>query len=385
MFAELTQRALDAQFDEFYDEQGGFTKKRIKTREYWYYKRSEGGRRKYSYVGPVGDKEVSSRVRQFESIKADFRQRRDLVRALMAIGLPAPDPIAGSVIEALWKGGFFRLRGVLIGTLAYQCYAGILGVKLPGASLRTSDADLAQFYDISHMVKDSIPPILDVLHEVDPTFGPVPSLSRSHTTRYRTKLGYLVEFLTPNRGSDAHQSQPADMPALGGASAQPVRYLDYLIHDTVWAVVLHKGGIPIRVPTPVRYAIHKLIIATQRKIDPAKSNKDIAQAENIIRACLPNRSYELYEAWVEACDRGPTWRQLLKKGRSMLGESLRNDFIFCLETHGWNEENLAKKQPKKVLAPKKDAKKTPAKQRAQSNLRGKVGRKRPVSRKTTDK
>jgi len=364
MFAELTQRALDSQFDELYDERGRFFKRRIKTREYWYYSRSVRGKKQTSYVGPVGDKDISKRVRQFSSIKSDFRQRRDLVRALMAVGLPAPDPMAGAVLEALWKGGFFRLRGVLIGTLAYQSYAGILGIKLPGMSLRTGDADLAQFYDISHMVKDSIPPILDVLQQVDSTFSPVPNLHRKHVTRYRTGIGYFVDFLTPNRGSDKHQGAPAVMPALGGASAQPMRYLDYLIHDTVWAVALHKGGIPIRVPTPARFAIHKLIVATQRKLDPAKSDKDIAQAQNIIRACLANRSYDLYEAWVEACDRGPTWRQLLKRGRSMLGEAVRNDFIFSLETHGWSEKRLVKRQHKKPQSARRTAaKKTSVKRK----------------------
>ena len=43
MFAELTQRALDAEFDELYDERGLFKRRRIKTREYWYYQRSVEG------------------------------------------------------------------------------------------------------------------------------------------------------------------------------------------------------------------------------------------------------------------------------------------------------------------------------------------------------
>ena len=361
MFAELTQRALDSQFDELYDERGTFLKRRIKTREYWYYSRSIGGQKHHSYVGPVGDKEISSRVRKFETIKSDYRQRRALVRGLAAMNLPTPDPMAGAVIETLWKGGFFRLRGVLVGTLAYQCYSGILGIKLSGASLRTSDADLAQFYDVSHMVNDSMPPILDVLHRVDKTFEAVPGINHNMATRFRTQLGYLVEFLTPNRGSDENQRKPAQMPALGGASAQPLRYLDYLIHDTVWAVVLHKGGIPVRIPSPERYAIHKLIVATQRKNEPAKTSKDIAQAERIIRACLPLRSYLIFEAWTEACERGPSWRRLLKQGRSMLNAEVRNDLIFNLESHGWSEKSLTQKKKK---APKKPATKKPAAKKA---------------------
>jgi hypothetical protein len=340
MFAELTQRSLDAEFDDLYDERGTFTRKRIKTRQYWYYQRDDAGTRKFTYVGPVGDKAINERVKRFEDIKVSFRQRRQMVRALIAAGLPSPDPMAGAVVEALWRAGFFRLRGVLVGTLAFQCYSGILGARLSGISLRTGDADLAQFYDISRLVGDSMPPILDVLRSVDPTFQPIPSLARPYrATRFRTNSDYLVEFLTPNRGSDANTGRPAEMPALGGASATPVRFLDFLIREPVRSVVLYKGGVPVWVPSPERYAIHKLIVAVVRTEEPAKVAKDISQAEQLIKVCLPQRSYTLFEAWVEASERGRTWRANLRRGREMLPQPLRDQFIFSLESHGWSERN----------------------------------------------
>lgn len=358
MFAELTQRALDAEFDDLYDERGAFSRKRIGSKEYWYYKRSSDGQKRFAYVGPVGDKAINDRVKKFEDIKSDFNQRRDMVRALTAAGMPSPDAMAGEVISSLWKGGFFRLRGVLVGTLAFQCYAGILGIKFRGISLRTGDADLAQFYDVSHMVGDTMPPILDVLRQADPTFVPIPHINHpNRVTRFRTtSTRYMVEFLTPNRGSDDNQSEPADMPSLGGASAQPLRYLDYLIHDPIRSVVLYKGGIPVRVPAPERFAVHKLMLAVLRRDDPAKSVKDINQAQQIIEACLPQRSYALFEAWKEACERGPAWRENLTRGREMMSTSLIDQFVFSLQTHGWAESRLARKQPKKPPADKKSAK-----------------------------
>ena len=72
MFAELTQRALDAEFDETYDERGNFARKRIDTKEYWYYRRSVGGEKRFTYVGPVGDKAISDRVRRFEDIGVEL-------------------------------------------------------------------------------------------------------------------------------------------------------------------------------------------------------------------------------------------------------------------------------------------------------------------------
>ena len=115
------------------------------------------------------DRAITARIKKFSSIKSDFRERRQMVRALSAAGLPQPDGIAGAIIEALWKAGFFRLRGVLVGTNAFHCYTGLLGVKFDGAHLHTEDVDAAQFYDVSHSVGDSMPPILDVLRTADPT------------------------------------------------------------------------------------------------------------------------------------------------------------------------------------------------------------------------
>jgi hypothetical protein len=41
---------------------------------------------------------------------------------------------------------------------------------------------------------------------------------------------FKVEFLTPNQWSDDQAGKPVPMPALGGAAAFPLRFLDYLIY-----------------------------------------------------------------------------------------------------------------------------------------------------------
>jgi hypothetical protein len=338
MFAELTQRCLDAEFDERYDERGRFKRRRKKGYLYWHYIRDVAGKEREEYVGPVRDPAINDRVKRFESIKSDFKARRQLVRALLAAGLPAPDSITGEVVEALWKAGFFRLRGVLIGTVAFQSYSGIMGTRLAGATMMTQDVDVAQFYDISHLVGDSMPPVLEVLRSVNASFRPVPDQFDPHrVSRFRTKEGYAVEFLTPNRGSDDHQGRPALMPALGGASATPLRYLDYLIHEPTRSLLLYKAGIPVTVPAPARYAVHKLIVAALRSQERAKAPKDVAQAEQLLRLLLPSRSFELFEVWEEAWERGPAWRTNLMKGTALLPERARNELLFSLETHGWTD------------------------------------------------
>jgi len=320
-FAELVDRAMDASFDADFDERGSFIRKSVKGQDYWYYQRWQDGKAAQTYVGPHRDPEITERVEAFANrIKPDYKQRRDLVRSLLAVGLPRPDPTTGQVVEAFWKAGFFRLRGVLIGTTAYQCYAGLLGIKLPAQSLRTADADFAQSFAISNDVRDTIAPADEIVAGIDPTFAAVAHNSDSrHTTAFRNKDGYRIEFLTPNRGSDDYTGRPVRMPALGGISALPIRFLDFLIHQPVRSVLLHGAGIPVTVPAPERYAIHKLIVADRRDANSrAKSGKDIVQAGNLIVILAEQRPDDLVEAWLEAWNRGPAWRKAMTVGHKRL-------------------------------------------------------------------
>jgi hypothetical protein len=329
LYAELQQQVLDAAFDDQFPENGTFVTRVRKDRSYWYYEGYEttsGGEtkaRKYSkYVGPQDDPEIAKRVEAFRRTKTSFRERRALVKSLRDAGLPTPLAFVGDVIEALWKAGIFRLRGVLIGTLAYQTYAGLLGVRLPAAPIMTGDVDFAQFHSVSMLIDDTMPPMLETLQAVDKTFRERPHLDGDTVTAYVNVKNFSVEFLTPNRGSDDNAVQPAKMPALGGASAQALRYLDFLITNPVQAVLLHKGGVPVTVPAPERYAVHKLIVAVQRKNDAngmAKARKDAQQAGHLIEAlALNSRQADMGFTWMEAWDRGPRWRENLAAGRKRL-------------------------------------------------------------------
>jgi hypothetical protein len=317
-FADLIERCIDAGFDRDFDEQGQFVKVTSKGREYWYFQLYGGGTRTRRYVGPVAEDAITRRVDAFGRLKGDFTERREMVRAL-STSLPQPDALTGDVIDALWKAGFFRLRGVLIGTVAFQTYAGLLGTKLPGSAIMTQDADFAQFKAISDAVKDSMPPIIDILKAVDDTFEAVATIDGPAAVAFSNRQKYRVEFLTPNRSKSEYGSRPASMPALGGASAQPLRYLDFLIHEPVWSVILHRGGVPVRVPQPARYAVHKLIVSTLRPDrSRAKSDKDLIQASTLIEALSARRSFELGEALHVAETSGPKWKAAIERATTGL-------------------------------------------------------------------
>lgn len=324
MFAELAQQSLDAQFHADFPLEGRFVTVPVKGKDYFYFDvpTSDGDKRRY--VGPAADTEIAARVRRHREIKDNMRERRRLVSTLIRSGgMSGPDRFAGDITKALADAGFFRLRGVLVGSVAYGCYSGVLGVRLPRAAMQTGDADLAQDFAISHEVDDSLPPILDILQEVDQSFRAVPhQANKARVTAFANRGNYRVEFLTGNRGSDDYAGKPSPMPALGGASAENLRFLDYLIYEPVRTVLLHREGVSVNVPAPERYAVHKVIVASRRPTDAlgrAKREKDLLQAATLFEAMQQVRQGDvLADAYQEAWDRGPSWQEGITAGLSRI-------------------------------------------------------------------
>lgn len=332
MFAELCERAMDASFESDFDLSGRFVPVEVKGRRYWYFDRTVNGTTARVYVGPAADEEITRRVENFRDLKNDYRARRKLVSTLVRqAGFAQPEPMTGDIVAALARAGLFRLRGVLVGTVAFQCLGGVLGVRLPSTAMQTGDADFAQFHSISAAVGDSLPPVMDLLREVDPSFHEVPHISDGRaSTQFASKTGYKVEFLTPNNGKDEYGDAPARMPALGGAAAQPLRFLDFLIHEPVRSVLLHKSGVPVTVPAPERFAVHKVIVAARRRRDAAgyaKSSKDLHQVASLATALGAVRRHgDLAMAWSEAWERGPGWRDALEIGMTYMQPDQRKAF-----------------------------------------------------------
>lgn len=360
LYSELAQRALDAAFASDFSVDGRFVTQENNGRRYWYFDTAkEGGGKSRRYVGPVDDPDITARVEAFKDLKADVRARRKLVSTLVREAyLPRPEAFVGDVIQTLAGGGFFRLRGVLVGTAAYPLYSAILGARLANTAMQTGDLDVAQFYSVSEAVEDSMPPVIDLLREVSPTFREIPhQLDGRHVASYVDRSGFRVEFLTPNTGSNDHASGPARMPALGGASAQPLRFLDFLIHEPVRAVLLHGAGVPVLVPAPARYAVHKLIVASRRREDrdgTAKSAKDLVQAATLMEAMVQlRRTDELAEAYAEAWERGPHWRDAIHRSLGAIeteaGERIRAGLATGLERLGLDPEGfgLSGQQPQR--------------------------------------
>jgi hypothetical protein len=328
LYAELVDRCSVAEFARDFPADTSFYKRTIKGRDYWYGQGRDNGRKWTKYVGPDNDATLQ-RMQQHGRIQHAARERRELVAALVRTGLPSPSPLAGDLLKALAQAGAFRKRAVLVGTVAYQTYAPMLGVRLPLAATLTNDLDIAQFSQVSVAIgtEERAAPVIDMLRAVDATFAPVPRLERAAPPfAFQNRSQFRVEFLAPNRGPDRDKS--VELPAIGGTGLHP-RFLDFLIRNEAPAVVLHDDGVLVNVPAPARYALHKLIVARQRSSTSAKIDKDVSQAAVLIEAMANTRRPELREAWEELWQRGPRWRRLAREGLDMLPQVARDAAAAC--------------------------------------------------------
>jgi hypothetical protein len=332
IYAELVDLCALDEFDVTFPPNGSFVPVTVKGRRYWYYQygaTDATGHQPRKYVGP--DNETTAKlVARHGAIKSSYRQRRSHIAALRRYGLLRPPDETGKILRGLAAAGVFRLRASVIGTVAYQTYGGILGVRLPSPTMQTADLDLAQSRAVSVAIAqdEQTPAFLDILQKIEPSFRPVPNLHSPNTAAtYVNGRNYRVELLTDNRGPDSERATP--LPALQ-THAKPLRFLDFLLADAIRAVVLWDGGVLVNVPQPERYAVHKLIVAERRTANVAKRAKDLYQASSLFDALAEHRAHDLASAWNEAYGRGPQWRKHLRDALSHLDPLGRDRLLYAI-------------------------------------------------------
>jgi hypothetical protein len=152
-------------------------------------------------------------------------------------------------------------------------------------------------------------------------FVPVPSLNRSNPgTSFKVRGDALrVDLLTPARGA---ASGPVQLPALA-AAAQPLKFLDYAMEDWLAAAVVGEGGVQVNVPSPARFALHKLLVAAERPAAMAtKRDKDLRQAGQVLEVLLEDRPGDVEVAWEALASRGDKWVRQMRGSLSGLERSV---------------------------------------------------------------
>jgi hypothetical protein len=297
---------------------GSFSKKSVKGRQYWYFSFREGSRVRQIYVGPN-----DARVRALTAKKKEDAHRdavETLARAYVAHGGTTLLPKHLRIIARLADFGFFHAGGVLIGTHAFVGYANLLGVRWSGGD-RTMDVDLAMpGKNVSIAVPDAPQVNLhDALTAFESGFVPTHTFAGDAGPTYTLKgdPDFQIDFLTTLGRAG---SQPRRIEVLG-ISAQPLKFLDYLVKAPTQTVLLDAAGrhAVVSLPAPARYAVHKVIVYGERNVrHRTKARKDLEQAAALFQYFAANDARSLRQAWDDAYARGPGWRERLDTGLAAL-------------------------------------------------------------------
>lgn len=184
---------------------------------------------------------------------------------------------------------------VVAGSWCVMFYQAYFDRKIFAPTIRTRDLDFVVPIPAGFGKKADVARILDGLGFV---------------VDYRGEQGYMrfmhpdliLEFLVPERGRGGDDA--FDIPALG-VNAQPLRFLDLSLAGTI---TLEFRGIPVRLPHPVRFALHKLIVA-QRRDNADKSERDRAQAMLVLNAVIESGESATIPQLYSSLPRG--WRRMI--------------------------------------------------------------------------
>ncbi len=127
---------------------------------------------------------------------------------------------------------------------------------------------------------------------------------------------FSLDFLTPM----TRDGQPSLEPRLG-IKLQPIRLIEYLLEDVQQAVVFSSGRVAlVNVPSPYRYAVHKIIMISAERgpAQKTKAIKDVWQAALMIEATYPQDSAPIVESILDAITSGPGWRKRWDQGLMLL-------------------------------------------------------------------
>lgn len=185
----------------------------------------------------------------------------------------------------LWEDGI-----ELIGSWSFLLYQRHLGV--PDAPLRTQDID---FLLPRPYPKRTAVDLEAALSEL----GFRMKFTSSGVAQF-FHPDLKLEFLMPERGSG--KEEPRTVKSLGIKAVQ-LRYLDILLDKPV---ILQEGTVNVRVPKPLNFCLHKLIIAQRRK-NKDKREKDIDQALYTLRILEPGE----FQKTLDSLPKG--WRALISK------------------------------------------------------------------------
>ena len=314
-FAELFEQAQAAAIQRTVsDLPGSFNKKTVKGRDYWYWQvRDLQGVNRQVYLGP--DDERLARLIELHAHgkAAGGNDLGALAAACASLGCMTVIPQHFAVINRMAEYGFFRAGGVLIGTHAFIAMANMLGVRW-ASGWRTSDADVAHAgKNVSLALADKASADLhDAITSLEMGFLPQQSLAAGPGATYITaRKDIRIDLLTTaGRRDKVYRHEPLNV------TLQPLKFMEFSLEQTTQTALLSgEQAVVVNIPSPMRFAMHKLVIMGEREeAFRMKIGKDAGQVAALVQYGLARSPSALRAAAVDLTSRGPGWRSRAREG-----------------------------------------------------------------------
>ncbi len=306
---------------------GSFAQKTLSGKTYWYFAyRDLDGKVRQLYLGPRGD-QLDALIEEAKLKKAQTKQNDQvdaLVRSAAALGCSVGLPKHVRAIRRLSDYGFFKAGGVLVGTHAFAAMSNMLGVRWASGE-STTDVDFAH---AGRNVSVALPADIEIdVHEALTSFeaGFIPLVhmgvkwggKSGASYKLRGDDEFQIDFLT----SLTREGEKPVTVANLNISLQPLRFMEFSLENVEPAVLFDRNGtsVMVNIPSPLRYAVHKLLIVGERSLRMrSKVNKDVQQSACLIAWLLDHRANDLKQSWQSVLTRGPGWRSRLQEGHAAL-------------------------------------------------------------------
>jgi len=291
---------------------GSIVNKTIAGKVYWYHQ--------YRFLGKQRQSALGVGIPAEEWINA-LKIREDLCVLLASGGMHAlgARSAEANVLGHLVISGVFDSGAVLVGSHAFGAICNILGIRVDTQLTRTQDFD----FGIDRTIKLAIEnPQLEKslisagMHAV-PGFDRPPTATSFRTPDKKVKVDFLTPIVSNKTGKSIRLTKH-------GVHADGLKYLGYLIENPIHAALVTQYGTLVRIPQPAKFALHKLIVASQRTAtDEAKRKKDVAQASLILRYLVEYRAHDLRPAWDALAHK--SWKKLVLQSTEWLEPELKQD------------------------------------------------------------
>ena len=253
---------------------GNLKKRTRRNTEYWVREHTRvDGKKDDEHLGTVENISAAA----LETARAEIELANALVSgssALRLFGYQRVDRKVAAVLVALFNRGLIGAGLTLVGSHAYGALLNDSGAIAAG--YRTQDIDLARSAPLAVALPEGAD-FLEILTESDLTFVPVPGMpSRKPSTSFKLPgaEGMAIDLLVP--GKAIGETVPVSELR---SNAQTIPLLDFLIDEPVDGIVLSPSQVvPVKLPSPERFVVHKLFSSQSRATQRDKVRKDLEQA-----------------------------------------------------------------------------------------------------------